>query len=66
VAKEVKPGDGFDYVFDFGDDWRHRCTVEPEKADPEDEYGAKSSGPDLGLGSDPRPVLPRLAGLNSA
>ena len=45
VAKEVKPGDGFDYTFDFGDDWRHHCTVEPEKADPEEEFGAKPSAP---------------------
>lgn len=45
VAKEVGPGDAFDYVFDFGDDWRHRCTVEPEKADPLEEYGAKPSAP---------------------
>ena len=45
VTKEVKPGDAFEYVFDFGDNWRHRCTVEPEKADPLKEYGATPSGP---------------------
>jgi Plasmid pRiA4b ORF-3-like protein len=45
VAKETGPGDVFDYTFDFGDDWRHRCTVEPEKADPMEEYGAKPSAP---------------------
>lgn len=45
VTKEVKPGDAFEYVFDFGDDWRHRCTVEDEKADPLEEYGATPSGP---------------------
>lgn len=45
VTKEVKPGDVFEYVFDFGDDWRHGCTVGPEKADPLEEYGATPSGP---------------------
>jgi hypothetical protein len=39
VAREVKPGDEFSYVFDLGDNWRHRCVVEPEKADPAEEYG---------------------------
>jgi hypothetical protein len=45
VAKEVGPGDEFDYVFDFGDDWNHGCTVESEKADPLEEYGIKPSSP---------------------
>jgi hypothetical protein len=45
VAKEVKPGDVFGYTFDFGDDWRHRLTVEPGKADPMEEYGAVPSAP---------------------
>jgi hypothetical protein len=39
VAKEVKLGEEFEYVFDLGDNWRHRCTVEPEKGDPLEEYG---------------------------
>jgi len=39
VAKELKPGDEFEYVFDLGDNWRHRCTVEAEKGDPVEEYG---------------------------
>jgi hypothetical protein len=39
VADEVAPGDAFEYVFDLGDNWRHRCVVEPEKADPREEYG---------------------------
>lgn len=34
VAREVKPGAEFVYVFDLGDNWRHRCTAEREKADP--------------------------------
>jgi len=39
VAREVKPGDEFEYIFDLGDDWRHRCRVEPDKADPLEVYG---------------------------
>jgi hypothetical protein len=39
VAKEVKPGEEFEYVFDLGDNWRHRCSVEAEKGDPLEEYG---------------------------
>jgi hypothetical protein len=45
VAREVKPGDVFEYVFDLGDNWRHRCTVLAEKADPVDEYGIVPDGP---------------------
>jgi hypothetical protein len=45
VAKEVRPGDAFDYIFDFGDDWRHRLTIEPGKADPLEECGVKPSAP---------------------
>ncbi len=29
----------FIFAFDLGDDWRHRCTVEPETTDPNQEYG---------------------------
>jgi hypothetical protein len=39
VVRELKPGDAFGYVFDLGDNWRHRCQVEPVKADPVEEYG---------------------------
>lgn len=39
VAKEVGPVDEFAFTFDFGDDWRHRCRVLPEKIDPRDEWG---------------------------
>jgi Plasmid pRiA4b ORF-3-like protein len=39
VASEVKPGEEFGYVFDLGDDWRHRCRVLPDKLDPREEYG---------------------------
>jgi Plasmid pRiA4b ORF-3-like protein len=39
VAREVGPGDEFSFTFDFGDGWRHRCRVLPDKADPREEYG---------------------------
>jgi hypothetical protein len=39
VAREVKPGEQFEYVFDLGDNWRHRCVVELGKADPLEEDG---------------------------
>jgi hypothetical protein len=42
VSQRVAPGDEFSFVFDFGDDWRHRCRVLAEKADPRQEWG---SGP---------------------
>jgi Plasmid pRiA4b ORF-3-like protein len=55
VAKEVKPGEHFTYVFDLGDNWEHRCVVEPEKADPLDEYGTVPPAPAVvwGWGSIP-------------
>jgi pRiA4b ORF-3-like protein len=45
VAREVKPGEEFSYVFDLGDNWRHRCRVEGEKADPAVEYGLVPPSP---------------------
>lgn len=45
VIKEVELGEVFEYPFDFGDNWRHRCEVEPEKADPREEYGPMPSAP---------------------
>jgi hypothetical protein len=39
VARELTPGDEFEYTFDFGDNWRHRCRVQPEKIDPAREFG---------------------------
>jgi hypothetical protein len=45
VARELKPGQQFSYVFDFGDDWRHRCRVLDEKVDPVEECGTTPRGP---------------------
>jgi hypothetical protein len=45
VARELRPGDEFTYTFDLGDEWRHRCRVLAEKADPIEEYGHRSTQP---------------------
>jgi hypothetical protein len=39
VADALGPGDAFEFVFDFGDRWEHRCRVLAEKADPRQEWG---------------------------
>ncbi|HAF09867.1 MAG TPA: hypothetical protein DCK98_07285 [Chloroflexi bacterium] len=38
-AAELGVGDSFEYLFDFGDGWEHRCTVLRGDADPIEEYG---------------------------
>ena len=57
VAQAVEPGDEFEFVFDFGDRWRHRCGVLAGEADPREEYGAgplpKRPVPTWGWGSIP-------------
>lgn len=35
----LRVGDTFVYVFDFGDDWEHGCTVLRADVDPEEEAG---------------------------
>ena len=39
LGSALSPGDEFVYVFDFGDDWRHRCRVLQDKLDPRAEFG---------------------------
>jgi hypothetical protein len=39
LGSTLKPGERFEFVFDFGDDWRHRCEVLGEKLDPRAEFG---------------------------
>ena len=39
VGPTLTPGEVFEFVFDFGDDWRHRCEVLPEKRDAREEFG---------------------------
>jgi hypothetical protein len=41
----LRPGEQFVYVFDFGDDWTHLCTVGEERIDPLDELGILPDGP---------------------
>jgi hypothetical protein len=38
-------GEQFAYVFDFGDDWTHLCTVGEQKVDPFDTVGVKPAEP---------------------
>ncbi len=35
----LQAGEQFAYVFDFGDDWTHLCTVDEERIDPLDQFG---------------------------
>jgi hypothetical protein len=44
-ALGLRGGAPFEYVFDLGDDWRHRCRVEATDVDPEKEYGAPPDQP---------------------
>jgi hypothetical protein len=37
--RRVNPGDQFEFRFDFGAGWRHRCRVLADKADPREDYG---------------------------
>jgi hypothetical protein len=48
VLRTVEPGEEFCYLFDFGDGWTHRCTLEAGKIDPLEELGVV---PDLPLPS---------------
>jgi len=38
-------GEVFEYEFDFGDSWTHRCTVMDIGVTPEDHYGVRPKGP---------------------
>jgi hypothetical protein len=39
----LRPGDAFEYVFDLGDSWEHRCTVLRDDVDPMEELGGPPS-----------------------
>jgi Plasmid pRiA4b ORF-3-like protein len=41
----LSPGDQFAYVFDFGDDWTHLCTIDEQKIDPLDTAGFRPTTP---------------------
>ena len=45
VASVVEPGAEFQFTFDFGDDWIHRCVVGEEKIDPLDVLGMRPKAP---------------------
>lgn len=45
VTRTVKPGDEFQFTFDFGDDWTHRCVVGDQKVDPLDVLGIQPVKP---------------------
>jgi len=39
----LRPGDTFEYVFDLGESWEHRCTVLRGDVDPIEELGGRPS-----------------------
>lgn len=39
VAQIVRPGDEFQFIFDLGDDWIHRCAVGDDLVDPVETLG---------------------------
>lgn len=45
VGSTLKPGAEFQYTFDFGDDWIHRCVIGEEKIDPLEMLGIRPSTP---------------------
>ena len=57
-------GDRFVYVFDFGDDWAHLCTVGPKRVDPLETLGIV---PDRPLPSSAGALSPtRISGAGTA
>ncbi|MDO5737446.1 MAG: UPF0158 family protein [Propionibacteriaceae bacterium] len=45
VARTVQLGEEFQFTFDLGDDWTHRCEVAVAKIDPEDQLGVVPASP---------------------
>jgi hypothetical protein len=39
LGSALESGERFEFVFDFGADWRHRCEVLPEKLDARASFG---------------------------
>ena len=54
IAERVGIGDRFTYIFDWGDEWRHECTVEELPAEsmprPGDEVYLEKPAPIFGWG----------------
>lgn len=44
-ALDLREGASFEYVFDLGDDWRHRCEVQSVDVDPAEAYGTLPDTP---------------------
>lgn len=42
---QLQLGEQFAYVFDFGDQWEHLCTVGPRRVDPIETLGIRSDRP---------------------
>lgn len=45
VVSTVEPGDEFQFTFDLGDDWVHRCTVGTREVDPLSMFGDEPDRP---------------------
>lgn len=45
ISRVVAPGAEFQFVFDLGDEWTHRCVVGDTKIDPEETLGIKPRKP---------------------
>ncbi len=45
VSRVLEPGAEFQYTFDLGDDWTHRCLIDQEKIDPVEILGRRPAVP---------------------
>ena len=45
VAKVLQPGAEFQFTFDLGDEWTHRCVIAEEKIDPVEALGIRPDTP---------------------
>jgi hypothetical protein len=45
VAKTLTPGAEFQYTFDFGDNWTHRCLIGDDLVDPIEVLGIRPTAP---------------------
>lgn len=45
IARVLGPGAEFQFTFDLGDDWTHRCMIGTERIDPAEELGIRPSRP---------------------
>lgn len=45
MARAVEPGDEFQFTFDLGDAWMHRCVVGEVKVDPRSQEATRQWPP---------------------